>query len=82
MEKSLWETKRTKNWSDSWIQKLKDDQRDAKADLAILASATHCQRAFSTFRLVSGVWVTDILSAVSLALALRVVLIQVARESE
>ena len=32
------------------------------------------------FRLISGVWVTDILSAVSLALALRVVLIQVARE--
>src|SRR3989338_9928648 len=21
----LWETKRTKNWSDSWLQKLKDD---------------------------------------------------------
>ena len=77
----LWETKRTKNWSDSWIQKLKDDQRDAKADLAILVSET-LPKGFHHFRLISGVWVTDILSAVSLALALRVVLIQVARERE
>ena len=79
--KILWETKRTKNWSDSWIQKLKDDQRDAKADLAILASET-LPKGFHHFRLISGVWVTDIISAVSLALALRVVLIQVARERE
>ena len=77
--KILWETKRTKNWSDSWIQKLKDDQRDAKADLAILASES-LPKGLQHFRLISGVWVTDILSAVSLALALRVVLIQVARE--
>lgn len=79
--KILWETKRTKNWSDSWIQKLKDDQRDAKADLAILASES-LPKDFHHFRLISGVWVTDILSAVSLAFALRVVLIQVARERE
>jgi hypothetical protein len=77
--KILWETKRTKNWSESWIQKLKDDQRDAKADLAILASES-LPKGLQHFRLISGVWVTDILSAVSLALALRVVLIQVARE--
>lgn len=77
--KILWETKRTKNWSETWIQKLKDDQRDAKADLAILASES-LPKGLQHFRLISGVWVTDILSAVSLALALRVVLIQVARE--
>ncbi len=79
--KILWETKRTKNWSDSWIQKLKDDQREAKADLAILASES-LPKGFHHFRQISGVWVTDIISAVSLALALRVVLIQVARERE
>jgi hypothetical protein len=27
----LWETKRTKNWSDAWLGKLRDDQRVAKA---------------------------------------------------
>ncbi len=79
--KILWETKRTKNWSDSWIQKLKDDQRDAKADIAILASES-LPKGFHHFRQISGVWVTDTHSGVSLALALRVVLIQVTRERE
>jgi len=79
--KILWETKRTKNWSESWIQKLKDDQRDAKADLAVLVSET-LPAGFHHFRQLNGVWVTDIPSTFSLALALRVVLIQVATAKE
>ena len=34
----LWEVKRTKNWSDGWLAKLRDDQRAAKADIALLVS--------------------------------------------
>lgn len=34
----LWELKRTKAWSGDWISKLKDDQREVKADIAILIS--------------------------------------------
>ncbi len=34
----IWESKRTKNWSEEWVGKLKDDQRIAKADVAILVS--------------------------------------------
>lgn len=34
----LWESKRTKNWSEAWIKKLKDDQREAKADIAVIIS--------------------------------------------
>ncbi len=79
--KILWETKRTKNWSESWIQKLKDDQRDAKADLAVLVSET-LPAGFHHFRQLNGVWVTDIPSTFSLALALRVVLIRVATAKE
>jgi len=79
--KILWETKRTKNWSDSWIQKLKDDQRDAKADLAVIVSES-LPTGFHHFRQIQGVWVTDIPSALSLALALRVVLVQVATAKE
>ncbi len=75
--KILWETKRTKNWSDSWIQKLKDDKREAKAGLAVLVSESLPQ-GFHHFREIDGVWVTDVPSAHSLAVALRVVLIQVA----
>lgn len=75
--KILWETKRTKTWSDGWVQKLKDDQREAKADLAVIVSEV-LPKGFHHFRQIHGVWVTDIPSALSLALALRVVLIQVA----
>jgi len=80
--KILWEIKRTKAWSDSWIQKLKDDQREAKAGLAVLVSEALPQ-GFHHFRQMDGgVWVTDVPSVVSLAIALRVVLVQVANARE
>jgi hypothetical protein len=34
----LWESKHTKAWTAGWIQKLKEDQREAKAELAVIAS--------------------------------------------
>jgi hypothetical protein len=79
--KILWETKRTKSWSDGWIQKVKDDQRDAKADLSVIVSEV-LPKGFHHFRQIDGVWVTDIPSALSLSLALRVVLIQVAKSRD
>jgi len=75
--KILWETKRTKNWSDAWIQKLKDDQRESKADIAVIVSES-LPKGFDRFRQIGGVWVADIPSAVSLGLALRFLLIQLA----
>ncbi len=33
-----WEMKRTKNWTEGWVQKLKDDQRRVKAEIAVLIS--------------------------------------------
>ena len=34
----LWESKRTKDFHESWIEKLREDQRDQKADIAIIVS--------------------------------------------
>ena len=34
----LWESKRTKNWSDGWLPKLRDDQRTAKAEVAVIVT--------------------------------------------
>jgi hypothetical protein len=31
----VWESKRTKSWSDGWLPKLKDDQRQLKAEIAV-----------------------------------------------
>jgi Uncharacterized protein conserved in bacteria len=79
--KILWETKRTKSWSDGWIQKVKDDQREAKADLSVIVSEV-LPKGFHHFRQIDGVWVTDIPSALSLSLALRVALIQVTKAQD
>lgn len=73
----LWESKRTRNWSDGWLPKLRDDQRAAKAQVAILVSM-ELPKEVSTFRHVDGIWVTSSACAVSLAAVLRAGLIEVA----
>lgn len=79
--KILWESKRTKTWSDSWIQKAKDDQLAAKADLVVMVTEV-LPKGIQLFEQVNGIWVTDIASAMCLAVALRSGMIQVARERE
>jgi len=73
----LWETKRTKNWSGGWIDKLKEDMRAAKAELAVLVSQI-LPDGVKHFGLVDGVWVCDYISALPLAAALRSGLINAA----
>ncbi len=73
----LWESKRTKNWSDGWLAKLRDDQRTAKAEIAIIVSQT-LPKGVESFDLVDGIWVTNTKSVFSLAVALRHSLIEVA----
>jgi hypothetical protein len=73
----LWESKRTKNWSDGWLAKLRDDQRKAGAEVAVIVSNT-MPRGIHTFDIVDGVWVTDTRCAIPVATALRLSLIEVA----
>ena len=72
----LWEAKRTKAWSDGWIQKLKVDQRAIKADLSVLVS-TVLPKDVRRIGDIDGVWVTDFASAVGIGMALREILIKV-----
>ena len=72
----LWESKRTKSWSDGWLSKLRDDQRAAKAHIAILVSL-ELPKDVTTFRHVDGVWVTSVACAISLAHALRAGMLEV-----
>jgi hypothetical protein len=71
----LWETKRTKNWSDGWLAKLRNDQRSAKADLALIVTNA-LPKGITAFDLVDGVWVTEMRCAVPVAIALRQSLIE------
>jgi hypothetical protein len=73
----LWESKRTKNWSDGWLPKLRNDQRTAKAELAVLV--THAMpKDIDSFGHVDGVWITHPRYAMPLVIALRQSLIEVA----
>ncbi len=73
----LWESKRTKNWSDAWLMKLRGDQRAAKAEIAILVSNA-LPKTIETFGQMDGVWVTGSRLALPLAIALRQSLIDIA----
>ena len=73
----LWESKRTKNWTDIWLAKLREDQRKAKADLALIITNA-LPKGVHTFGHVDGVWVTELQCAVPVAIALRQSLIEIA----
>jgi hypothetical protein len=73
----LWESKRTKNWSDVWLSKLRDDQRAAKAEVALIVTQT-LPKEVETFNLIDGVWVTSPRCAIPVAITLRHLLIELA----
>lgn len=79
----IWECKRTRNWSDGWLQKLRNNQRSANADAAILVSEA-LPKGLETFDLKDGVWVAEFRCAVAVATAIRHVLLEVssARKAE
>ncbi|SFI62424.1 DUF2130 domain-containing protein [Jannaschia pohangensis] len=73
----IWESKRTANWSKDWLPKLRDDMRDAGADIAVLVSEVRPE-GIDTFAHVDGVWVVAPRYAVALAHALRDGMLRVA----
>lgn len=73
----IWESKRTKAWADGWIEKLKNNQREIKAEIAVLLS-TVLPKDIPGFGQVDGVWVTNYASTIGLATALRLNLIEIA----
>jgi hypothetical protein len=72
----LWESKRTKAWSDGWLPKLRDDQRRCGADVALIISQA-LPKNIEQFDLVDGVWIAHPRYAVPVAVALRQTLIEV-----
>lgn len=73
----IWESKRAKSWAKGWIPKLKADQREVKAEVAVIYTSV-LPKGISSFSFVEGVWVTDYPSIFGLATALRFNLMQVA----
>ncbi len=74
----LWELKRTKKWSTEWTGKLKTDQRNASAEIAILVSETR-PPGLDTFEFYEGVYVCAPRYALPLAMVTRQTLIGIAK---
>jgi hypothetical protein len=74
----LWECKNARNWSDGWIEKLKQDQRALRAEIAVLVTAS-LPRGCRRFALIEGVLVTDFSCAAPVAGLLRANLLQIAQ---
>ena len=73
----LWESKRTKSWSDAWLAKLRQDQRAAKAEIAVIVSQA-LPKGVMNFDLVEGVYVVSPQCIVPVATLLRKALLELA----
>lgn len=74
----LWESKNAE-WSNQWISKLREDQRQAKADLSVLVSV-NLPDGVEGFAYRDGVWIASWKNFVSLAWALRYNLVSLYHE--
>jgi hypothetical protein len=77
----LWETKNAKKWNPAWLTKLRDDQRNAKAVIAVLVTEV-MPPGQTRLDHIDGVWVCDRLTAVGLGLALRAGLVELAKSRQ
>lgn len=71
----LWESKNAE-WLESWITKLKEDQREAKADLAALVLAIPLKET-QLYIYKNGIWISSRKVFMALAMVLRYTLIKV-----
>jgi hypothetical protein len=71
----IWEVKNTKAFSQEWLPKIRKDQRENNADLAVIVSVS-LPKTVEGFDRVDNVWVSSQRHAVSLAKPLRQALIE------
>lgn len=67
----LWEIKRTKNWTDGWIAKLKEDLRTSRANIPIIITEAMPKEIAHDIAQFNGVWICKPNMAIILATLLR-----------
>ena len=72
----VWETKRAANWSEPWVTKLKDDQQEARADVAVLVTTAMPKDVDEPFLLYNDIWLVRPDAVRPLAETLRVMLVE------
>jgi len=78
--KVVWEVKRTKNWSNNWVPKLKDDLQIVGGDIAVLVTTAFPNGVDEAMLVHEGVWLVKPELAKGLSVALRTVLIEAQRQ--
>lgn len=73
--KMIYETKRTKAFSDGWIDKLKNDMRETGAVLSVLVTEV-MPKDMPKFGLKNGVWICNFQEVKSLAFVLREMIVR------
>ena len=73
--KIVYESKRTKAFANDWIEKLKHDQRNLKADVAVIVTQT-MPRDMETFGNKDGVWICNFSEIRGLTYVLREMVIR------
>lgn len=74
--KIIWEAKRAENWSDKWLQKLKDDQQEAKAEIAVLVTTVMPKGITDPFTRIGDIWVITPQVLRPMAETLRVIILE------
>ncbi len=74
--KIIWEAKRAENWSDKWLQKLKDDQQEALADIAVLVTTAMPKGVSESFCRMGDVWIVSPQVMRPVGETLRVILLE------
>ena len=81
--KIIWESKRTKNWTEGWIPKLKADQRAEKADLAVLVTTVMPKSSGTKkYDYYQGIWICQPELATFISQLLRFHLIRISHVVE
>jgi hypothetical protein len=73
----LWESKRTKSWTNDWLAKVRENQRNVRASLGVIVS-TALPKGLVNFDRIEDVWVSGLDCLIPLAKALRFTLLQTA----
>jgi hypothetical protein len=73
--KIIYESKRTKAFTDNWIEKLKEDQREQQAELAVIVTEVY-PKGITHFARKDGVWICSYQEVESITFVLRELLLQ------
>jgi len=74
--KIIYESKRTKTFSDTWIDKLKNDLRGQRADIALIVTES-MPKDMSCFGIRDGIWICSFSEVKGVAMLLRDSLIKI-----